>query len=98
MSTNINNIIVSETLVRGSWPLPEPLPVPTPPDPLPESPPTDPFPPVPDPLPEPEPPPAPEPPPPAPQILMRNMLATPDDRLYLACGGVNKIAIVAASR
>ena len=29
---------------------------------------------------------------------MRNMLVTPDDRLYLACGGVNKIAIVAASR
>ena len=26
--------------------------------------------------------------------VVRNMVATPDDRLYLACSGVNKVAIV----
>ena len=29
--------------------------------------------------------------------VVRNMVATPDDRLYLACSGVNKVAIVKAS-
>src|SRR5204862_6126373 len=29
--------------------------------------------------------------------VVRNMIATPDDRLYLACSGVNKVAIVKAS-
>ena len=65
---SITNTTVRKTPVRASWPLPDPLPVPTPPDPLPEPPPTDPFPPVPDPLPEPLPPPAPAPRPPVPQM------------------------------
>jgi virginiamycin B lyase len=30
--------------------------------------------------------------------VVRNMVATPDDRLYLACSGVNKVAIVEISR
>src|SRR5256885_13480565 len=30
--------------------------------------------------------------------VVRNMVATPDDRLYLACSGVNKVAIVKVSR
>jgi len=30
--------------------------------------------------------------------VVRNMVATPDRRLFLACSGVNKVAVVAASR
>jgi virginiamycin B lyase len=30
--------------------------------------------------------------------VVRNMVATPDDRLYLACSGVNKVAVVDATK
>jgi hypothetical protein len=30
--------------------------------------------------------------------VVRNMVATPDRRLYLACSGVNKVAVVDATR
>jgi virginiamycin B lyase len=30
--------------------------------------------------------------------VVRNMVATPDGRLYLACSGVNKVAAAEASR
>ncbi len=30
--------------------------------------------------------------------VVRNMVATPDGRLYLACSGVNKVAVVEVSR
>ena len=30
--------------------------------------------------------------------VVRNMVATPDDKLYVACSGVNKVAIVEVTR
>jgi hypothetical protein len=30
--------------------------------------------------------------------VVRNMVATPDQRLYLACSGVNKVAVVDLNR
>jgi hypothetical protein len=30
--------------------------------------------------------------------VVRNMVATPDGRLYLACSGVNKVAVVDSAR